>query len=194
MKQERTRAVHRRGPTGREKALRAHSQALAKKKAILSGSRAYFSGPMDFVVSRTEEKKHVLFVSPPVLAGSFGELRTHLEKAADQTGLDLLARLEEVAAFKPNPEGIPSMWYMALLKPDDFFDGFGFAEFADCFGWPPGPLDEREQKYPPKRPLLRYLKKLNSEIPERYDHERDQWVENPEWLIFDRSQDAREEP
>ena len=42
--------------TPSEQALHARTEALERKENILSGARAYLSGPMDFVASRAEEK------------------------------------------------------------------------------------------------------------------------------------------
>jgi hypothetical protein len=39
--------------------------------------------------------------------------------------------------------------------------------------------------FPPKRPLLSYLEKLNHQIPLRYDKEQNKYVENVDWLVFD---------
>ena len=66
-----------------------------------------------------------------------------------------------------------------------FFDGFGFAQYKKAFQWPDSVLDEHEEKFKPKRPLLPYLEKLDQKLPKRYDLEQDKYVENPEWLIFE---------
>jgi len=107
-----------------------------------------------------------------------------LDSKGDSKGKALLERIEIEAPLRPNPKAIPSMWYMALLDAHYFFDGFGFKPYMEQFGWKPGELDEREDKSPPKRPLLPYLEKLNHKIPLRYDLERDKYLENDDWLVF----------
>ena len=86
--------------------------------------------------------------------------------------------------MRPNPNAVPSLWYMGLIDGHYFFDGFGFAEYMDEFNWTPGELDEREEQFPPKRPLLPYLEKANRHLPLRYDLEQEKYVENADWLIL----------
>ena len=138
--------------------------------------------PHEIAMARLE-RKPVLFVSPPVTFPALEDLQAHL--AGDPEGLRLLEALEGQAPIKPNPRGIPSLWYMPLVGGENFFDGFGFAPYMKQFGWKRGELDEREDKFPPKRPLLPYLEKLNYKIPLRYDLEQDKYVENDDWLVFD---------
>ncbi|MBE0636506.1 hypothetical protein IH601_10965 [Candidatus Bipolaricaulota bacterium] len=144
----------------------------------------YSVGTVHEIVMARLQNKPVLFVSPPVSFPSLDRLEAHLESASDGEGQRLLTALANEAPLRPNPSGIPSMWYMALLDGHYFFDGFGFAAYAERFGWEPNALDEREEAFPPKRPLLPYLEKLNRSIPKRYDPEQDAYVENADWLIF----------
>jgi hypothetical protein len=99
--------------------------------------------------------------------------------------MDLLGQLAVQAPLRPNLKASPSIWYMALVDSHYFFDGFGFKRYMEEFGWKPGALDEHERKFPPKRPLLPYLEKLNKAIPKRFDLERNAYVDNDEWLIFE---------
>lgn len=138
----------------------------------------------EIVMARTQHKP-VLFVSPPVSFPSLDALEKHIEEKGDRQGKALLDKLTVEAPLRPNPQAMPSMWYMALVDAHYFFDGFGFKPYMKQFGWDPGDLDEREDRFPPKRPLLPYLEKLNCKIPLRYDLEQGKYVENPEWLIFD---------
>jgi hypothetical protein len=148
-------------------------------------TNVYSVGTVHEIVMARLQHKPVLFVSPPVTFPSYDELKTHLTNKADQAGLELLATVAAQAPLRPNPAGLPSMWYMALIDGHYFFDGFGFKDYMRKFDWQRGPLDEREEKFPPKRPLLPYLEKLNQAIPKRYDLERNAYVDNDEWLIFD---------
>ena len=145
----------------------------------------YSVGTVHEIVMARLQHKPVLLVSPKVTFPAYDELRNHLKKAKDIKALNLLSRLEREIPIQSNPKGAPSMWYATLLRPDYFFDGFGFSEFAPTFGWKGGMLDEQERTQRPQRPLLRYLNDLNKEIPKTYDHAQDKWVENPDWLILD---------
>lgn len=145
----------------------------------------YSVGTVHEIVMARMQQKPVLFVSPPVTFPTYDELEAHLKKNGDKVGQELLAQLALEAPLRSNPEATPSMWYMALVDAHYFFDGFGFEKYMQEFNWKEGPLDEHEKKYPPKRPLLPYLEKLNHALPKRYDVEQGKYVENPDWLIFD---------
>lgn len=145
----------------------------------------YSVGTVNEIVLARSQNKPVLFVTPPVTFPPYDDLVHHLKETKDKQGLQLLNELAQQAPLRPNPEAIPSMWYMALIDAHYFFDGFGFAKYRKEFGWEVGALDEHERKFPPKRPLLPYLEGLDKRIPRRYDLERDEYVENPEWLIFE---------
>ena len=145
----------------------------------------YSVGTVHEIVMARLEYKPVLFVSPPVSFPTLDELKGYMENKGDTRGQDLLEKLVNEAPLRPNPQGIPSMWYMALIDGHYFFDGFGFKPYMKEFDWTPGPLDDREDRFPPKRPLLPYLEKLNGKIPVRFDLEQNKYLENPEWLIFD---------
>ncbi len=84
----------------------------------------------------------------------------------DPKGSELLEKLAREVPVKPNPRGIPSLWYMPLIGAGNFFDGLGFAPYVERFGWKPIPTDEREVQHPPQNPLLPFLEKLSQEIPE----------------------------
>jgi hypothetical protein len=145
----------------------------------------YSVGTVHEIVTARLQQKPVLFVSPPVTFPVYEQLEAHFQEQGDQEGLRLLSELAAQAPLRPNPGAMPSMWYMALVDAHYYFDGFGFAKYADKFGWEAGALDEHEQEFPPQRPLLPYLEKLNRKIPKRYDLQQDKYVENPEWLIFE---------
>lgn len=148
----------------------------------------YSVGTVHEIVMARLQHKPVLFVSPPVTFTAHESLEAHLKQQGDTVGLEILSELASQAPLRPNPRGIPSMWYMALIDGHYFFDGFGFASYMEEFNWKEGALDRHEKEFPPTRPLLPYLEKLNHEIPKLYDLERDRYVENAEWLIFDTNQ------
>jgi len=144
----------------------------------------YSVGTVHEIVMARLQCKPVLFVSPPVVLPSLEELEQHLDGKGDSRGKELLKILGTEVPLHPNPKAIPSMWYMALIDAHYFFDGFGFAPYMGQFNWERGELDEREEAFPPKRPLLPYLQNLNHKIPLRYDLEQNKYVENVDWLVF----------
>src|SRR6185436_16559645 len=110
----------------------------------------YSVGTVHELVLARQQLKPVLFVSPPVTFPALEKLRGHLRD--DPAGLALLEKLAAEVPIKPNPRGIPSLWYMPLIGGGGFFDGFGFAEYRERFGWELSALDEREQRHPPQNP------------------------------------------
>jgi hypothetical protein len=133
-----------------------------------------------------QQRKPVLFVSPPVEFPALDDLRRHLSRQADGEGLQLLADLENQVPIKPNPRGIPSLWYMPLVGGEGFFDGFGFDDFRSTYRWADdGPLDEREKRQRPKRPLLGFLDRLAHRLPQKWDARRNAYVRNDDWLLWE---------
>jgi hypothetical protein len=130
-----------------------------------------------------QQRKSVLFVSPPVEFPALDRLRAHL--AGDATGTKLLGQLEQDVPIKPNPAGIPSLWYMPLVGGESFFDGFGFGPYRKRFAWSVSPLDRRENTYRPKRALLPFLESLATKLPCKWDNRRKTYVRNDDWLLWD---------
>lgn len=145
----------------------------------------YSVGTVHEIATARLQHKPVLLVTPPVDFPAYHELTAHLKDKGDKKALSLLGDLKAQAPLRPNLNAAPSIWYMALIDSHYFFDGFGFSKYMKQFGWKPGALDEHEKQYPPKRPLLPYLEKVNKAIPKRYDLERSAYVDNDEWLIFE---------
>lgn len=145
----------------------------------------YSVGTVHEIVMARLQHKPVLFVSPPVQISALDKLRKHLKN--NKSGLDLLKELEDEVPVKHNPNGIPSLWYMPLLGGHSFFDGFGFGKFSKEFNWKRGQIEIREEKFPPKRPLLPLLIELNRKIPHKYDIEKNKYVLDDDWLLWDLS-------
>ncbi len=99
----------------------------------------------------------------------------------------MLEKLVSEAPIKANPRGIPSLWYMPLIG-GTFFDGFGFKQYKERFGWATIPMDEHEERHPPKNPLLPYVEKLAQNLPKRWDHKLKQYVTNDDWLLWELEQ------
>jgi hypothetical protein len=139
--------------------------------------------PHEIILCR-QQRKPVLFVSPPVEFTSLSRLREHLIARSDGEGEKLLATLEAEVPIKSNPTGSPSLWYMSLIGGEHFFDGFGFAQYQELFKWPPLGLDEREERSPPKRPLLSFLYDLNGKLPMKWDRALRRFGPNDDWLLW----------
>lgn len=145
----------------------------------------YSVGTVHEIATARLQHKPVLLVTPRVDFPAYGQLTEHLKKKGDKEGSKLLGELAVQAPLRQNLNAAPSIWYMALVDPHYLFDGFGFSKYMKQFGWKPGALDEQEKKFPPQRPLLPYLEKVNKAIPKRYDLESNAYVDNDEWLIFE---------
>jgi len=152
--------------------------------------------PHEIIVAR-QQHKPVLFVSTAVVFPALDELEKHLDSVGDTQGKKLLGRLATRVPIRPNPQGIPSLWYMPLINGHNFFDGFGFEKYRKKFNWSIGPTDERERRYPPKRSLLQFLENLNHKLPKKWDANKGKFVQDDDWLLLDHrnvqrtSQDAR---
>jgi hypothetical protein len=77
-----------------------------------------------------------------------------------------------------------SLWYMPLVDSEQFFDGFGFAQYKDRFGWKTIALDEHEALHPPKKPLLPYIETLNDKLPQKWDRGKNAFVADDDWLLW----------
>lgn len=148
-------------------------------------TNVYSVGTPHEVILCRQQKKPVLFVSPHVVFPTLDELEAHLSERQDRRGARLLERLKAEVPIRPNPDAVPSPWYMPLVGGEQFFDGFGFERYRRAFRWKPIPLDEQETRFPPKRPLLLFLERLNQRLPKTWDHRRNRFVPNDDWLIWD---------
>lgn len=140
--------------------------------------------PHEIILAR-QQRKPVLFVSPPVVFSSLQKLREHLK--SDSQGMKLLDKFMADAAIKENPKGLPSLWYMPLVGGEHqyFFDGFGFKDYIEKFDWERIPLDDHEDNFPPQNPLLPYIEQLSKKRPQKWDNRRKRLVRDDDWLIFD---------
>ena len=144
----------------------------------------YSVGTPHEIIMATLQHKPVLFVSPPIVFPALHELRDHLRH--DPKGREVLQRLEREIPIKENPRGIPSLWYIPLVGGENFFDGFGFAPYRKRFGWRDDlPIDTHEKRFPPKRPLLPFVEKLNTRLPKKWDRKLNRFVPDDDWLLWD---------
>ena len=147
----------------------------------------YSVGTVNEIVRARSQHKPVLFVSPPVLFPALNQLEEHLTTKKDLEGLALLEQTKMEASLKPNPGGVPSPWYLALMQEDYFFDGFGFhlyPQLKEQGNWTLTRLDEIEHMRSPQKPLFPYLEKLNKEIPKCYDSIHQDYVDNSDWMLL----------
>ncbi|MCX6562764.1 MAG: hypothetical protein NTU60_04050 [Candidatus Aminicenantes bacterium] len=141
--------------------------------------------PHEIVVCRLQ-KKPVLFVSPKILFPALANLRDHLK--TDGKGAQLLEDLVQEVPIKENPAGSPSFWYMTLVGGENFFDGFGFDRFFQRFPqWEKNriSLDKQEAGADLKRPLLPFLERLNSALPQKWDNKFKRYARNDDWLLWE---------
>ncbi len=144
----------------------------------------YSVGTPHEIIMATMQHKPVLFVSPAVEFPTLAKLREHLKD--DKEGAALLKKLEKEIPIKENKKGIPSFWYMPLVGGENFFDGFGFARYRKHFKWTQDiPLDAHEKRFPPKRPLLPFVEKLNTKLPNKWDNKLQKFVPDDDWLLWD---------
>jgi len=144
----------------------------------------YSVGTPHEIIMATIQHKPVLFVSPPIVFPSLQQLRDHLK--TDPRGTELLQKLAREIPIKENPRGIPSLWYIPLVGGENFFDGFGFARYRKKYGWRQElAIDEHERRFPPQRPLLPFVEKLNRELPKKWDGKLGKFVPDDDWLLWD---------
>ena len=86
----------------------------------------------------------MLLVSPPVFLPALRELEDAVEN--DKRMSKLVDRLRNETRVKENPNGTPSLWYMALISSESFFDGFGFHEARGSKRFP-----SWQERIPPRR-------------------------------------------
>lgn len=146
-------------------------------------TNVYSVGTPHEIVTARQQRKPVLFVSPPVEFPSLAPLEEHLK--SDKKGSRLLRDLKREVPIKDNEGAVPSLWYMPLVGGEGFFDGFGFAAYLSRFKWQPTELDRREIRRPPKRPLLPFLESVSSRLPRKWDNRLKRFVRNDDWLLWD---------
>jgi hypothetical protein len=139
--------------------------------------------PHEIILAR-QQRKPVLFVSPPVHFPSAEKLRRHLKDRKDSEGIKLLAAIETEAPMKSNESGSPSQWYMPLVGGEHFFDGFGFYLYDDVFGWSPTGIDAAEKERQLKKPLMPFLVQLNDRLPSKWDRHRGDYGPNDDWILW----------
>lgn len=146
-------------------------------------TNVYSVGTPHEIVMARQQRKPVLFVSPPVTFPALDALRKHL--ALDIKGQRLLSALEAEVPIKENRRGVPSLWYMPLVGGEGFFDGFGFEDYRALYKWSPTELDRRERAQSPQRPLLPFLHRVSHELPKKWDNRQKRYVRNDDWLLWD---------
>ena len=143
----------------------------------------YSVGTVHEIVLCRQQRKPVFFVSPQTVFPTLAKLKEHLKR--DTKGTKLLEKLITETPIKENPRGIPSLWYMTLVGGEAFFDGFGFTQYRQKFGWKKIPMDDREGALELKRPLLPFLENLNKQLPKKWDNRRKRYVDNDDLLLWD---------
>lgn len=149
-------------------------------------TNVYSVGTPHEIITARQQHKPVLFISMPVTFPALDELEEHLQKQeGDKDGRKLLNTLVKQVPIKPNPHGVPSLWYIPLIGGNNFFDGFGFAGYHKKYGWSEGPADKHEKEHPPKRPLLTFLENLNRDLPKKWSTQERKFVQDDNWLLLE---------
>jgi len=143
----------------------------------------YSVGTPNEIILARQEYKPVLFVSPHVYFPELEALRARLK--GDKDSADLLDKLVSKVPIKDNPTARPSNWYTSLIPGEYFFDGFGFEPYRQVFGWDEADIDKNETDHKPQKPLLPFLESLHKTLPQKWDAEKQQFVSDTDWLIWD---------
>jgi hypothetical protein len=148
-------------------------------------SHIYSVGTVHEIALARQQNKPVLLVSPRISIPALQEMDRLAAKDAQLKSC--WKALNEQIPIKKNPTGAPSIWYMALVKSDCFFDCFGFEKYERRFRWPANEfLDERDSNRANKRPLLPFLEKLaQGTLPKRYDHRLKRMTEDDDWCLLE---------
>ena len=148
----------------------------------------YSVGTVHEIVVARSQHKPVLFISPAIEFAALPELKRAAEKDPDLSAL--IESLEAEVPIKQNPTGTPSLWYLPLIGSESYFDGFGFQQpkYLERFrNWREySPLNKRELKHPPKRPLLPFLEELGrgTSVPKRWVHATGKYQDDDDWLLL----------
>jgi hypothetical protein len=149
----------------------------------------YSVGTVHEIVVARQERKPVLFVSPPATFPTLKELEKELE--GHKKASRLLEKLKSELPIKENEKGIPSLWYMPLVGTESFFDGFGFnnARYRRKFTWSDRlELDERELRDAPERPLLQYLEDIAmGNYLRKWEPRSQKLIPNDDWLLMEQT-------
>ena len=149
----------------------------------------YSVGTVHEIVMARQQRKPVLFVSPPATFPTLKELEKELE--GHKKALELLEKLKDELPIKENEKGIPSLWYMPLVGTESFFDGFGFNDkrYRRKFRWSDrSDLDQKESIVSPKRPLLKYLENIAVGIlPKKWDSRSQTLIPDDDWLLMEQA-------
>lgn len=144
----------------------------------------YSVGTPHEIVVATQQHKPVLFVTPPVVFPTLHKIEEKIKGDAEMERL--LEELKREIPIRENPRGIPSLWYMPIVGSENFFDGFGFAQYRDQFGWEVDPVIQRELDRRPVRPLLSFLEELTKgHYPRRWSRRDQEFKPDDDWLLLE---------
>ena len=82
---------------------------------------------------------------------------------------------------------------MPLVGSESFFDGFGFEQYRERFGWDESTIyDTRENENRPRRPILPFLERISDgEVPLKWERRTKRFVKNDDWLLLDHALERR---
>lgn len=144
----------------------------------------YSVGTPHEIIIATMQHKPVLFVTPPVNFPTWHKLLDYSQKDPELS--KLLDQLKVEIPIRENPRGIPSLWYMPIVGSENFFDGFGFNQYRQQFGWEDDHVIQREIDHPPARPLLPFLETLSKgQYPKKWSRRENAFKEDDDWLLLE---------
>lgn len=137
--------------------------------------------PHEISLARSQ-RKPVLFVSPPVEFPTYDMLKEHLKD--DSVAMSMLEKFVKELPLKKNENGIPSLWYIPIVGSENFFDGFGFDQFREQFGWEDNVEDVQERSRKIARPLLPFLINLKRTLPKKWNVRNNEYTCNDDFLLW----------
>ena len=145
----------------------------------------YSVGTPHEIIMATLQHKPVLFVSPPIVFPALHELRAHL--AEDPAGRELLERLEREIPDQGKPARHPEPVVHPAGRRGELLRRLRLcARIASALaGSEDIPIDRHEKRFPPKRPLLPFVEKLNQRLPKKWDGKLNRFVPDDDWLLWD---------
>lgn len=143
----------------------------------------YSVGTVHEIILTRQQHKPALVVSPRIDFPAVDLLFAHLQDRHDEDGQALLNRVESELLLR-NLNGAPSIWYALLVGAENFFDGFGFKKYVSKFRWAPIPLDDHESRFPPRKPLLPFLLRVNKRLPTKYNPYLRTRAPDDDWILW----------
>ena len=146
----------------------------------------YSVGTPHEIIMATLQHKPVLFVSPPIVFPSAARIARALE-AGRRRARDCC---EQLGNGDPD-QGKPARHSEPVVHPAggrrEFLRRLRFRALSQALRLEDRhlPMDRHEKQFPPKRPLLPFVEKLNKRLPKKWDSKLNRFVPDDDWLLWD---------